>query len=141
MPKQQVLTKSEAMARVRQFGTQPELNLRRALWGLGIRYRLDQRVLGKKPDLVFKGARLVVFVDGCFWHQCPLHGTMPKTNYDFWRAKLDKNKARDFETDLMLRNSGWTVIRVWEHEVDEDVVSVAKNIVHLLHRTNQGSTH
>ena len=69
-----------------------------------------------RPDIVFTRARAAVFVDGCFWHQCPEHGTSPKTNAGWWRHKLDTNAERDRTTDTALAEAGWTVIRIWEHE-------------------------
>ena len=69
-----------------------------------------------RPDIVFTGARVAVFVDGCFWHRCPEHGSSPKTNAGWWRLKLDNNVKRDRTTDAALAEAGWTVIRIWEHE-------------------------
>src|SRR5690606_3987605 len=100
------LSKSEAMARVRQRDTLPEVLLRRELWSRGLRYRLNQRIAGTRPDLVFASARLVVFVDGCFWHSCPLHGTTPATNQGFWADKLRRNAERDAEHNRALRQAG-----------------------------------
>jgi DNA mismatch endonuclease (patch repair protein) len=71
-------------------------------------------------DIVFGPARIAVFVDGCFWHRCPVHSTSPKANGDWWRAKLDANVERDRRADAVLRMRGWTVIRVWEHEPPEE---------------------
>lgn len=119
---------SRRMARVRQRGTDVEIELRRALHALGLRYRL-QVPLSKKPrrvaDIVFIGARVAVFVDGCFWHGCPLHATWPKENAGFWRAKIEANRARDADTTRRLRELGWEVIRVWSHE---DPVEAARLI-------------
>jgi DNA mismatch endonuclease (patch repair protein) len=119
---------SRRMARVRQRGTDVEIELRRALHALGLRYRL-QVSLSKKPrrvaDIVFIGARVAVFVDGCFWHGCPLHATWPKENAGFWRAKIEANRARDADTTRRLRELGWEVIRVWSHE---DPVEAARLI-------------
>lgn len=119
---------SRRMARVRQRGTDVEIELRRALHALGLRYRL-QVPLSRKPrrvaDIVFVGARVVVFVDGCFWHGCPLHATWPKENAGFWRAKIEANRARDADTTRRLRELGWEVIRVWSHE---DPVEAARLI-------------
>ncbi len=119
---------SRRMARVRQRGTDVEIELRRALHALGLRYRL-QVPLSRKPrrvaDIAFIGARVAVFVDGCFWHGCPLHATWPKENAGFWRAKIEANRARDADTTRRLRELGWEVIRVWSHE---DPVEAARLI-------------
>jgi DNA mismatch endonuclease (patch repair protein) len=73
------------------------------------------KTLRRTADIVFPTARVAVFVDGCFWHGCPVHHTVAKTNAEFWSAKVDGNRRRDEETDRMLRSQGWTVIRIWEH--------------------------
>lgn len=115
------------MSRIRGTDTKPELALRRALWRCGLRYRLKQRLPGK-PDIVFIRARLVVFVDGCFWHACPLHQTRPKTNAEFWRTKIATNVQRDTRVTAVLQEQGWEVLRFWEHEVVEDVQKVVATI-------------
>lgn len=113
-----VTKRSELMSRIRDKNTLPELKLRRAAWAIGLRYRLHQRIGRARPDLVFKRARLAVFVDGCFWHQCPLHSTIPKGNRAFWQAKLERNMQRDIETNQVLTTAGWGVLRFWEHDID-----------------------
>jgi DNA mismatch endonuclease (patch repair protein) len=70
-----------------------------------------------RPDIIFSKARVAVFVDGCFWHQCPHHKTDPRTNSGYWSAKLDRNVARDRRNDAALEAAGWLVVRVWEHEL------------------------
>jgi DNA mismatch endonuclease (patch repair protein) len=75
-----------------------------------------------RADIVFTAAKVAVFVDGCFWHQCPDHGTMPKRNAEFWREKLRHNVERDRKVDLALILSGWAVVRCWEHEEPSDVL-------------------
>ena len=69
------------------------------------------------PDFVFRKARVAIFVDGCFWHGCPLHGRQPKANRSYWAPKLKKNRERDKEADVSLRAAGWRVLRIWEHEL------------------------
>jgi DNA mismatch endonuclease, patch repair protein len=99
--------------------TAPELALRRALHRLGLRYRVDAAPLPglrRRADVLFRGARVAVFVDGCFWHGCPQHGTSARANAAFWRDKIAANKRRDADTDVRLRAAGWQVIRVWEHQ-------------------------
>ena len=105
--------------------TSPELALRRLLHAAGLRYRIHSQPLRgvrRRADVVFGPARVAVFVDGCFWHGCPEHGTLPKTNSDYWVPKLERNVERDRETDGLLRAAGWVSIRVWEHE-DPQVAS------------------
>jgi len=124
------LTRSETMARVRGKDTKPELQLRRALWAAGLRYRLGLKLPGS-PDLAFPRARLAIFVDGCFWHGCPLHSSAPATRWDYWSAKLASNVARDARCDAALRGLGWTPLRIWTHELrwlEEVVGRVAARI-------------
>ena len=105
--------------RQRVRDTAPELALRRELHHRGLRYRVDVPLLGAgrgRADILFSRARLVVMVDGCFWHRCPDHGTAPRDNGDWWRQKLDRNVERDRRTDLELASRGWKVVRIWEHE-------------------------
>ena len=107
------------MERQTQRDTQPERALRSELHRRGLRYRLHQRPipsLRRQADLVFTRARVAVFVDGCFWHGCPTHGTWPKNNAEWWRAKIAANQQRDQNTDNALAEAGWLSVRVWEHE-------------------------
>lgn len=96
-----------------------ERALRSALHASGRRFRKNYAPLASlrcRVDVAFPKQRLAVFVDGCFWHRCPLHGSDPKANGNWWQAKLDGNVARDKRNDEILRQAGWTVLRVWEHE-------------------------
>lgn len=107
------------MRSVRQTGTAAEERLGFELRALGLRFATDVQPvpsLRRRGDFVFKRARLVVFVDGCFWHSCPVHASSPKANARWWRQKLAANVERDRDTDRSLRREGWTVVRVWEHE-------------------------
>lgn len=99
--------------------TKPELALRRAVHRLGLRYRVGIRpvkTVRRTADLVFTRAKVAVFLDGCYWHGCQQHHRPAKTNAAFWSAKIAGNKARDAETDRLLTEVGWRVIRVWEHD-------------------------
>src|SRR5687768_2082049 len=101
------------MKRVRQKNTSAESALRRELYALGLRYRIHVPVLAKPrrtADVVFTRLRIAVFVDGCFWHGCPLHATWPKANAEFWREKIVTNRERDRDTDMRLREDGWKVV-------------------------------
>lgn len=108
--------------------TSPELALRRALHARGLRYRVAYGVPTmprRSIDIAFTRPRLAVFVDGCFWHGCPLHRTMPAANASYWSPKLARNIDRDIETNTVLEAHGWGVLRLWEHlSVDEMVASV-----------------
>jgi DNA mismatch endonuclease, patch repair protein len=115
------------MARIRGKDTSPEVILRRALWLKGFRYRIRHRIVGT-PDVAFCRSKIAVFVDGCFWHGCPEHYRRPPSNRDYWDKKLERNKRRDERVDGELTAQGWIVIRVWEHDVLQDVVTVVKRI-------------
>ena len=104
------------MARVRQRDTGPERALRSALHAAGLRFRVNRRVEGVRPDIVNGPSRVAVFVDGCFWHGCPVHGTKPGTNQGYWLPKLAENQARDQREAAKLEQTGWLVIRLWEHD-------------------------
>lgn len=82
-------------------------------------WRRKQKVFGK-PDFVFWHKRVAIFVDGCFWHQCPLHSSIPKQNQEFWQKKLQSNTIRDQNVNKYLKENGWRVIRIWEHELKNE---------------------
>ncbi|MDX1251869.1 MAG: very short patch repair endonuclease [Gammaproteobacteria bacterium] len=121
--------RSRLMAKIKGQNTGPEMLLRQALWAEGMRYRLHCGAsLPGKPDIVFVRARLAVFVDGCFWHGCPLHGHTPKSSKEYWLEKLKRNMARDKDTNRKLSELGWQPIRLWEHEINDDVSACVKRI-------------
>ncbi|MFF9840208.1 very short patch repair endonuclease [Streptomyces sp. NPDC013740] len=121
------------MSRQRSRNTGVEMALRRHLHAAGLRYRIHRRPLKgvrREADIVFGPAKVAVFVDGCFWHGCPEHATWPKRNSQFWREKIEKNRARDANTDARLVEAGWLALRVWEHEsAEEAAVRVAAIVV------------
>lgn len=107
------------MSRARRRDTAPEVALRRQLHAAGLRYRVAYPVPGQRRrtiDIAFTRQKVAVFVDGCFWHGCPEHGTAPRANSEWWRRKLQANHARDLDTNDLLADLGWTVVRIWEHE-------------------------
>lgn len=116
------------MSRVKSKNTSPEMAVRRMVFRMGYRYRLhDKRLLGK-PDLVFSGRRKVIFVNGCFWHGhagCR-YARLPKTRIDFWRAKRKANRARDRENIARLEADGWKVLTVWQCELKDTVALLGK---------------
>jgi DNA mismatch endonuclease (patch repair protein) len=126
------LTRPEQMARIRGQDTEPELQLRRALWSQGLRYRLRIRIAGSRPDLVFPRHRVVVFIDGCFWHGCPYHYVRPRTRHDFWAQKLSANVERDRRLTEQLGQQGWRVVRLWEHEVLDHAAECVAELVRVI---------
>lgn len=105
------------MSAIRSKNTTPEVNLRKALWAKGLRYR--KYYCKEKIDIAFPSKKLAVFVDGCFWHGCPIHSHFPKTHEQYWYPKLKRNIKRDQEKNERLKSEGWTVLRIWEHELQE----------------------
>src|SRR5258708_2936303 len=102
-----------------QRDTPCELVIRKELHRRGMRFQVNKNPLSslrRTADILFIRKRVAVFVDGCFWHKCPKHGTVPKANRAWWVSKFEANRARDRETSRTLRNAGWCVVRVWEHE-------------------------
>lgn len=120
------------MRAIRSRDTAPELLVRRELWRRGIRYRLGQRVCGARPDMLFRKARLAVFIDGCFWHGCPVHYRPPVGNADYWRGKIGQNQARDRRNDAALNEAGWIVKRFWECVVLTNPLAIADEIADML---------
>lgn len=110
------------MRAVRGTNTSPEVKLRKGLWQAGIRgWRLHVRNLPGRPDIVFRGCKLAVFIDGCFWHGCSLCYRRPKSNQSYWDAKLTRNQKRDAKNRKQLRKDGWTILRFWEHEIQKSL--------------------
>jgi DNA mismatch endonuclease (patch repair protein) len=113
--------RSAVMRRVKGRGTAPELKVRRLIWSLGGRYRLNRADLPGKPDIVLAGRRLAVFVHGCFWHGhgCARGARVPKANRDYWVSKVGRNRARDISNRAALEAKGWRVEAVWECELKD----------------------
>jgi len=116
----------------RRRDTALELSYRRALFGMGLRYRVDHRIppLRRRTDIAFTRWRVAVFLDGCFWHSCPIHASLPKSNREWWREKLEANVVRDRHTDSTLTARGWSVVRIWEHEpVSEGIEKILSSLL------------
>lgn len=114
--------RSDNMRAIRSSDTQIELALRRALRRQGLTgYRLHRKDLPGRPDIVYVGRKLAIFVDGCFWHGCPVCYVAPATKGEYWREKLRRNMERDHIVGERLRSEGWTVLRFWEHDIEADV--------------------
>ncbi len=111
------------MSRIRSKGTKPELLLKRALWGAGIRYKTPKKLLPGKPDISLKKYKLVIYVDGAFWHGYDWENRKHsiKSNREFWIAKIERNVQRDQEVNSIYQSKGWTVLRFWDFEVKGEV--------------------
>jgi DNA mismatch endonuclease, patch repair protein len=123
----------------RSRDTTPEVALRSSLHRRGLRFRKHVRPipgLACTVDVLFPTERLAVFIDGCYWHSCPQHASLPITNGDWWRAKLAATRERDQRNTQTLKNAGWTVLRIWEHE---DVEVAAVHVSEVLQRIREGS--
>jgi DNA mismatch endonuclease (patch repair protein) len=140
--KKQIISKpkpsSEAALRrmqsVKPRDTAPEKALRLAIHRKGLRYRTDTKPLkelNRRADIIFRSIKVAIFVDGCFWHGCPIHGTQAKANAEFWGFKIKQNQERDEDTNKHLEKAGWKVIRVWEHE---DPVKASEKICRIIRK-------
>ena len=117
--------------------TRPELALRSAVHGLGLRFRVSARPLKdlrRTADLVFPKAKVAVFLDGCFWHGCPEHHTVAVAHAEFWADKVKGNVARDRDTDERLAEAGWISIRIWEHDDPREAALRVRDAVHARRR-------
>ncbi len=122
-----------------ETATGPEIAVRKSLFNCGLRYRIQYPVPGasrRTIDIAFPKLKLAIFIDGCFWHGCSKHRNIPKSNYEWWKIKIEKNKARDKDTDKKLRSAGWTVLRFWEHMPVNIVTSMIEK--KILTRRNLG---
>jgi len=126
-----VLSRSEQMSRIRGRNTSPEILLRKALWSAGLRYRLHARTAGCRPDISIISQKLAIFIDGCFWHGCPEHYVRPRSRNAFWDQKLFENINRDRRQTDRLEAEGWTVCRIWEHEIRESVEVVTERVLSI----------
>jgi len=121
------------MSQIRCKNTGPEIKLRKLLWSNGIRgYRIYYDLSGK-PDIVFTRKKLAIFVDGCFWHKCPVCFQEPETRKEFWMKKINFNVERDLKITQQLQDEGWTVLRFWEHEIRKKPDETVKKIIQSLH--------
>lgn len=133
---------SARMSRARRRDTAPEVAARRALYRAGLRYRVVYPIPGQRRrtiDIAFVGAKIAVFIDGCFWHGCPQHGTQPRSNSGWWQTKIATNQARDRDSDQLLAEAGWTVLRFWEHVDPGQIATEVEAAVSIARRRPAGS--
>jgi DNA mismatch endonuclease (patch repair protein) len=127
---------SLAMSKIRATNTKAELVLRKAVWQSGLRYRLHSNEIPGKPDLVFASRKIVVFIDGDFWHGYRWHERKPKikSNKDYWIPKIERNMQRDIEITQQLTQQGWFVIRIWENDIKKDLAACVYRIRKAYHQ-------
>ncbi|PAE96833.1 very short patch repair endonuclease [Shouchella clausii] len=127
-------TKEQRRKTMQSIKSQSQLENRvsKALWHKGFRFRKNSKDLYGKPDISIKKYKLVIFVDSCFWHYCPLHGHRPKSNIKYWDNKLKKNKERDYKVNKYYSTRGWHVKRIWEHEIKHDFEKTIEETVEFI---------
>jgi DNA mismatch endonuclease, patch repair protein len=130
--------RSEVMKKVRSISRMEEI-VRKALWDKGIRYRKNVKDLFGKPDIAIKKYKVAIFIDSCFWHACPNHGRMPKSNTDFWEGKLKRNQERDIEVNQHYLKNGWHLKRVWEHDLKKNFDLVIDELVNFIESAEEES--
>lgn len=107
------------------------------LWKKGFRFRRNSKNLFGKPDISIKKYKVVIFIDSCFWHHCPIHGNMPKSNLDYWKNKLERNIKRDKEVDEYYHEKNWNLKRIWEHDVKEDLDKVIEDLACFIRKAQK----
>ncbi len=126
--KETAASRSRQMSRIKSKNTGPEKVLRSSLWQRGLRYRIHAKTPAGRPDVVFPGSRVAVFIDGCYWHGCPEHYVRPRSRLEFWDGKLQENVDRDLRQTEALKEAGWLVLRFWEHEVFTSLQDVTDQV-------------
>ncbi|HDR4914390.1 TPA: very short patch repair endonuclease [Bacillus cereus] len=113
-----------------------ENSVSKAIWNKGFRFRKNSKLFGK-PDIAIKKYKVVIFIDSCFWHVCPEHGNIPKSNQDYWSKKLARNQERDKEVNDCYRQSGWHILRIWEHELKKNFDETIEKIISFINEAKQ----
>lgn len=128
-----VHTKEQRTRNMKAIKSQSKLEnkVSKALWNKGFRFRKNSKLYGK-PDIAIKKYKVVVFIDSCFWHVCPEHGRIPKTNEEFWVKKLNRNQERDKEVNQYYNQNNWKIMRVWEHEIKQDFEGTVSEISNFI---------
>jgi len=117
------------MSKIRSKDTKIEILFRKALWKKGFRYRKNSNNYFGKPDIVLPKYKTVIFIDSCFWHNCPKHGYLPKSNLKYWRKKIERNKERDQKVWKYYKKIDWKIIRIWEHNILKRLEISVKNVI------------
>lgn len=129
--------RSKLMQAVKGKNTLLESKVTKELWHKGIRFRKNVKSLPGKPDIAIKKYKIAIFIDSCFWHGCPSHCKIPKSNVEYWTSKIQRNIQRDLEISEYYKTIGWTVFRIWEHELKDDFEGVINKIVFAIREKTQ----
>jgi DNA mismatch endonuclease, patch repair protein len=129
-----LIQRTKIMRSIRSTGSAIENQISNELWKKGFRFRRNVRNLYGKPDIAIKKYKIVIFIDSCFWHYCPLHGKIPKTNLNYWQKKLTRNKERDKNVTEYYLNKGWHLLRIWEHDYKNDPVGTIETIIDFINQ-------
>lgn len=130
--------RSENMKAIRSVSIL-ENEVTKALWSKGLRFRKNVKGMLGKPDIVIKKYKIVIFIDSCFWHHCPIHGTIPKSNTDFWYEKISRNILRDRDVSKYYTDAGWNLFRVWEHEVKHNFWDAIDKIADFIEQSKKST--
>lgn len=126
------ITKEQRSKVMKSIRAQSKLEnqVSKALWSKGMRFRKNVRSLYGTPDISIKKYKLVIFIDSCFWHSCPIHGSIPKSNQEYWQLKIQRNILHDREVTSYYKKNGWYIIRVWEHDIRDNFDQIINDILH-----------
>lgn len=116
-----------------------ENRLTKELWRRGYRFRKNTKNLFGKPDISIRKYKIVIFIDSCFWHVCPIHSNKPKSNQEYWNKKLSRNQQRDIEVNNYYIEKGWHIKRIWEHEIKQDLNVVIDDISNFIDKIRNQS--
>ena len=136
------LTKEQRRKNMQAIKSRSKLEERitKALWQNGVRFRKNVKLLPGNPDIAIKKYKIAIFIDSCFWHACPIHGNMPKSNQEYWTKKLNRNQERDQEINQHYKETGWFILRVWEHEFKKDFDGTVRGIMSFIEDAKQKKT-
>ncbi len=126
------------MRAVKSKDSKIEVKFRSGLWKVGLRFFKNVNSLVGKPDIVFPRLKIVIFIDSCFWHGCPEHLRLPKSNLDYWQPKIERNKNRDIDVNNYYLVNGWHIIRIWEHELKNDFDNQISQVERLIRKRQNG---
>lgn len=113
-----------------------ENRVSKALWNKGYRFRKNAKLFGR-PDISIQKYKIVIFIDSCFWHNCPIHGHVPQKNREYWESKLGKNLKRDIEVTRYYEDIGWNILRIWEHELNNNFEGTIEKIERFINKSKK----